>query len=85
MDLTSIGGFGGVAGIVSLVVVVIEKVYQLLNHKRIRSNCCGMKGELSLDIDSTTPEDKRNSLLLHKPLIVKENAFRLTSIKIPGD
>lgn len=31
-------------------------VVAVVNHKRIRSNCCGRKTEISLDIGNTTPE-----------------------------
>ena len=30
-------------------------IYTALNHRRIRSNCCGKKIEASLDIENTTP------------------------------
>ena len=30
-------------------------IYAAINHKRIRSNCCGAKMEASFDIDNTTP------------------------------
>ena len=30
-------------------------IYTALNHRRIRSNCCGRKIEASLDIENTTP------------------------------
>jgi len=30
-------------------------VYTALNHRRIRSTCCGKKIEASLDIEQTTP------------------------------
>lgn len=56
MDYTNVGG---IAGLVSLVVVVAEKIYFILNHKRIRSNCCGIKSEVSLDIDNTTPPPEK--------------------------
>jgi len=52
MDLTNAGG---IAGLVSLVIVIVDRVVQLVNHKRIRSNCCGRVGEVSLAIENTTP------------------------------
>jgi len=30
-------------------------IYTALNHRRIRSTCCGKKMEASLDIEQTTP------------------------------
>jgi hypothetical protein len=41
--------------IVALVVSIGGIVLGIVNHKRIRSNCCGKKGEASFDIDTTTP------------------------------
>lgn len=39
----------------ALAFIVGEKVFLLLNHRRLKSNCCGYKGEVSLDVDSTLP------------------------------
>jgi hypothetical protein len=30
-----------------------------VNHKRIRSSCCGVEKSISLDIDNTTPRGER--------------------------
>jgi hypothetical protein len=40
--------------LVSLAVSVGGSVIALINHKRIRSTCCGRKGEVSLDIENTS-------------------------------
>jgi hypothetical protein len=42
----------------SIVISVIGSMVALVNHKRIRSNCCGKRTEVSLDIEETTPTDK---------------------------
>lgn len=34
---------------------VLGVVIGAVNHRRIRSNCCGHKMETSIDIESTTP------------------------------
>jgi hypothetical protein len=31
-------------------------VLGIINHKRIRSNCCGKEASVSLDIENTTPK-----------------------------
>jgi hypothetical protein len=36
---------------------LIYKVYKVVNHKRVRSSCCGKKLEASLDIENTTPPE----------------------------
>jgi hypothetical protein len=46
---------GSIMGIVALVVSVGGSVLAVINHKRIRSTCCGAKIESSLDIENTTP------------------------------
>jgi hypothetical protein len=33
-------------------------IYAAINHKRIRSNCCGKVLEASLDVSDTTPVKK---------------------------
>ena len=52
MDYNSLGAGGVGAGII----VVLGFVYRLVNHKRVRSACCGRKLEVSLDIEDTTPQ-----------------------------
>jgi hypothetical protein len=39
----------------SLIVSLGGSIIAVINHKRIRSNCCGAKTEVSLDIENTTP------------------------------
>ena len=63
MDLPSIGGILGVA---SMVIHIIEKVYMAVNHKRVRSRCCGYNTEVSLDVDNTTPPGEK--ALLKSPI-----------------
>ena len=52
MDLASVGGL---LGLISIVIHIIEKVYIAVNHKRMRSKCCGVQTEVSLDIGTITP------------------------------
>ena len=52
MDYTSIGS---IAGYISLAVVIIDKIVTLVNHKRLKSKCCGQSTEISLDIKDITP------------------------------
>lgn len=39
----------------SAVLSVGGVVLAIINHKRIRSHCCGRNAEISLDIDNTSP------------------------------
>ena len=45
----------GVIAIVGLIVSIGGAVLAIINHKRIRSTCCGKRLETSLDIEDTTP------------------------------
>lgn len=38
-----------------LAVSVVTAIIGAINHKRIRSECCGAKGQVSFDIDTTSP------------------------------
>lgn len=37
---------------------IVGSIYTALNHKRVRSNCCGKVLEASLDVENTTPVKK---------------------------
>jgi hypothetical protein len=39
---------------------ILTAVVTAINHKRIRSNCCGKEIAASLDIESTTPTRASN-------------------------
>jgi len=45
----------GIIAIVGLIISVGGSVLAVLNHKRLRSTCCGKKIEASIDIEETTP------------------------------
>lgn len=61
----------GAVGATSIVVLgILYKVYQAVNHHRIRSTCCGNKIEASIDIDETTPKTN--------PVIVRDGADNRT-------
>jgi len=47
---------GSYAGYISLVMMIIGSVIAGINHRRIRSECCGRQGSVSLDIDTTSPK-----------------------------
>jgi len=48
----------------SMVLSVSGIVMAVVNHKRIRSNCCGRVGQVSLDIENTTPDVSPPQLVL---------------------
>jgi hypothetical protein len=41
---------------IAIAVSVCTAVLGIVNHKRIRSTCCGKKAEVSLDVEDTTPQ-----------------------------
>jgi hypothetical protein len=43
----------------SIVLSVVGSVAALVNHKRVRSNCCGKELSASLDVENTTPVDPK--------------------------
>jgi hypothetical protein len=44
-----------IMSIAAIVVSVAGSVLAVVNHKRIRSGCCGKEVVLSVDVESTTP------------------------------
>ena len=44
-----------ILSIVAIVVSVLGSIVAVINHKRVRSNCCGRVITTSLDIEDTTP------------------------------
>lgn len=55
-----------ILGIVALVISVGGAVVGIVNHKKVKSKCCGKSLEASLDIESTTPTvspERRKSLI----------------------
>ncbi len=51
MDSTA----ANVSGVVALVISIVGTIIAVVNHKRLRSSCCGKKIEVSVDIENTTP------------------------------
>lgn len=48
---------GGVGASIVIALLVLKQVYNTINHRRIRSRCCGQDLEASVDIEDTTPKD----------------------------
>lgn len=47
---------GSIGGAIVLVIGILAK----LNHKRLRSSCCGKKVEVSVDLETTSPKPEQN-------------------------
>ena len=59
MDSSSIAAY------VSLAVSLGAVVLGVINHKRIRSSCCGKEASVSLDIEATTPPTQKSEPLVY--------------------
>jgi hypothetical protein len=52
---------GGIAGLMSLVIHGVQQLMTMINHKRIRSQCCGRNlGDTVIDVTDTTPPPMKN-------------------------
>ena len=45
----------GIIAIVGLIVSIGGSVLAVVNHRRLRSNCCGLPLVMSVDVETTTP------------------------------
>jgi hypothetical protein len=53
----------GIVSYLSLALAVGGIVIGAVNHKRIRSSCCGVEKTVSLDIDNTTPKGEKEEAI----------------------
>lgn len=60
--MSQIGLGGGVLSILSVLVAVIK----YMNHRTVRSRCCGVTAEMGLDVDSP----KTDAVVVVKPIEV---------------
>jgi hypothetical protein len=51
---------GSILGIISIVISVATTVIGIINHKKIRSKCCGREVSASFDIEPSTPLSDKN-------------------------
>jgi hypothetical protein len=72
---------GGVGAVSVLVLGLLYKLYQIINHRRIRSNCCGKIFVMSVDIDETTTP-RQNQIVPEQSLINSEQPV-INQIKVP--
>ena len=63
-----------IVAILGLVVSIFGSFLAAINHRRVRSNCCGHPIIMSVDVESTTP-----------PLAGSAATMQPLSIKIPDD
>ena len=75
-----------VAAYVSLAISTAAVVLGVINHKRIRSSCCGKEASVSLDIEATTPPKSEGFIECPTKLSPSEEATksRKTSLAEPS-
>lgn len=52
---------------VAIAVASVSSIFGIINHKRVRSSCCGAKMEVSLDVENTTPVNGKKLLSSTEP------------------
>jgi hypothetical protein len=50
----------GAGGIGASIIAILGLVYTALNHKKVRSKCCGREVSASIDIEPSSPEKKQD-------------------------
>jgi hypothetical protein len=60
---------------VALFIAVGGSILAIVNHKRLRSSCCGKSIVMSLDVEATTPRDPVGGATPRDPphIVVQEN------------
>jgi hypothetical protein len=47
-----------IMGVTGFALTLVGGIYTAINHKRLRSNCCGKDLNISVDVENTTPPTK---------------------------
>ena len=69
-------------GVVASAILVAGIVYKAVNHKHIRSRCCGKALDVSIDIDDSTPAPA--TIKVEEPIAnIKIPASRRASLAPP--
>jgi hypothetical protein len=50
----------GAGGIGASIIAFLGLIYTALNHKKIRSKCCGREVSASIDIEPSSPEKNKD-------------------------
>ena len=53
---------GSIGATITIALGIGYKIFQVINHKRLRSNCCGKDLVVSVDVESTSPRHPSNTL-----------------------
>lgn len=50
----------GAGGVGASIVAFLGLIYTAINHKKLRSKCCGREVSASIDIEPSSPEKKQD-------------------------
>jgi hypothetical protein len=70
-------------GMSALIVSIVGTVIAAINHKKIRSNCCGRKVEMSIDIQDTTNSPSVRPINPHPPISQPPPPPILSEVRVP--
>lgn len=51
---------GGIGALIVFALGVAYKIYTVVNHRRVRSTCCGKEISASIDVETTTPAAEKS-------------------------
>jgi len=57
----------GIIGLVALAISIIGSILGVINHRRVRSHCCGQDLIASIDVETTTPSESKEDLKIKIP------------------
>jgi hypothetical protein len=66
MDTTTMSQIGLGGGVISILSVLVA-VFKYMNHRTIRSRCCGNTAEMGIDVDTPVVPVKPNTSEPHTP------------------
>lgn len=69
-----------IMGMIALIVSVGGAIVAVVNHKRLRSDCCGRKLSVSVDIENTTPQENLSG---HSDKSGNPDKVRRPSVMVP--
>jgi hypothetical protein len=73
MDNSAVNNWLGGSGLLATIFGLLYALYRLINHSRLKSDCCGKRMVVSVDVDKTTPptsEREMKDLKTYQPPVV---------------
>ena len=73
-----------IAAYASVVISLAAVILGIIDHKRIRSSCCGKEASVSLDIEATTPPTQKSEPLVYNGLRSEDGKEESNGYKAEG-